>query len=315
MLTNMPHVPLQTLPAFVAIARRSTLRAAAEALNLTHSALSQQMRVLEEQVGVPLFERRGRRLVLNAAGQALLQAAEPALERIAAGVRAAALLGHDDPRVHLTVVPSFAQRWLLPRMGRWRARHPEIAIELHTSQQIEDLLHGSFHAAVRQGRGPWRGLVAERLMTSPWVAVGSPRAGARLAGQGPAALAGEPLLGSPDLWPRWFEQAGVVTRAVPVATFNDAGLMLQAAEQDLGIALARELLAADALREGRLHRLSPLQLPDAEDESYWFVHAESLAGWGPLQALRDWLFDEFRLAQEALASAALNPAGTGPAGR
>ena len=140
---------------------------------------------------------------------------------------------------------AFAQRWWLPRLAAWRERHPDIAIELHTSQQIVDLPREGFHAALRQGSGQWRGVEAERLLDSPLIAVGSPNAARRLLGRGAAALTDEPLLGAAPVWASWFALAGLSCRVNPVANFNDAGLMLQAAEQDLGLALARKVLVAD----------------------------------------------------------------------
>ena len=108
----------------------------------------------------------------------------------------------------------------------------------------------------------------------------------------------EPLLGSAAMWAQWFELSGLRIRVNPVAAFNDAGLMLQAAEQGLGLALGRELFAADALRDGRLVRLSPLALPDDETDAFWLAYPPTLADWPPLVALRDWLKDE--LAQSRL---------------
>ena len=164
----MPHLPLNTLPAFRAVAERQNLRAAAEVLHLTHSAVSQQIRVLEDQLGFALFERRGRRVVLNAAGEALLRSVRSALAQLDDGVQAAAAAGNaTDQRLRVSVLPSFAQRWLLPRMGRWRERHPDIALEIDASQQVVDLLREGFHAALRQGRGPWPGLESERIFDTP----------------------------------------------------------------------------------------------------------------------------------------------------
>ncbi|WP_425260957.1 LysR substrate-binding domain-containing protein [Rubrivivax sp. RP6-9] len=300
MLTSMARLPLHTLPAFRAAARSQNLRLAAEELHLTHSAISQQIKLLEAQLGFPVFDRRGRRVVLNAAGQALQRATEAALDRLDDGLRAAkALADGEAQRVRLTLLPSFAQRWLLPRMARWRDRHPDIALELHTSQQIVDLQRDGFHAALRQGAGRWRGLHAVRLIDSPLIALGAPAAAQRLQGRGTAALADEPLLGAPQLWERWFALDGCRVPVNPVASFNDAGLMLQAAEQGIGIALGRELLAADALREGRLVRLSPLALPDEQAYAFWFVCPPELAGWPPLLALQDWLHDELARSLQA----------------
>lgn len=291
----MSRIPLQTLPTFRAVARLSNLRAAAEQLHLTHSAISQQMRVLEEQLGFALFDRRGRRVVLNAAGAALLSAVEPALAQIDEGVRAAALAASGtEQSLRLTALPSFAQHWLLPRMARWREQHPGIVIDLHTSLQVIDLPREGYHAALRQGKGPWQGLAGTCLIDSPLIVVASPTVARRLVGGDPAALMHEPLLGNAQRWNHWFALAGQRCRVKPVAVFNDMGMQLQAAEQGLGVALGRQLLAADALRDGRLVQLSPIALadPDQGADAFWLLHPPELQDWPPLVALRDWLQQE-----------------------
>ena len=303
-----PRLPLHTLTAFRAVAERQNLRAAAETLHLTHSAVSQQLRSLEEQLGFDVFDRRGRRVVLNAAGEALLRSVCLALGELDDGVQAAAAAaGGTAQRIRMTVLPSFAQRWLLPRMGRWRARHPQLALEIDASQQVVDLQREGFHVAVRQGRGPWPGTESELLFAAtPLIVVGSPAAARRLAGAQPEAFAREPLLGMPDLWVRWFAAAGLRVPVTSVAVFNDAGLMLQAVEQNLGLAISRELLAADALRDGLLVRLSPLSITHETAMPYHLVFPPGLRDWAPLDALRKWLHDEFALSRKALRADAAN---------
>lgn len=299
----MARFPLHTLPAFRTVARVQNLRLAAETLHLTHSAVSQQIRNLEEQLGFQLFERRGRRVVLNAAGEALLRSVEPALAQLDDGVQAAAAAASGSAqRLRLTTLPSFAQRWLLPRIGRWRERHPTLALEIDASHQLIDLQRDGFHAAVRQGLGPWPGLDAERLfdVPVPIILVGSPAAARRLLGAQPQALAREPLLGDTELWTRWFSAAGLRTHVTPVASFNDAGLMLQAAEQNLGLALTRELLAADALCDGRLVKLSPLSITYEQAYPYHLAYPSALRDWQPVVLLRKWLHDELELSRAAL---------------
>lgn len=305
----MSRLPLPTLPTFRVIAQLQNLRAAAEQLHLTHSAVSHQLKALETQLGHPLFERRGRRLVLNAAGQALLESVEQALQQLDRGVAAAAnAAGLTPESLRLSVLPSFAQRWLLPRMARWRDLHPKLALEIQASAQLADLQREGLHAAIRQGAGRWPGLQSEVLIGTavPLVVVGSPEAARRLglvsgvrgkvllpeAGVEACCFRDEPLLGSAELWEQWFALAGAPRKVTPVALFNDAGLMLQAAEQGLGLALAREILAADALREGRLVKLSPLAISHAAAQAYHLVYPPGLADWPPLLALRDWLQSE-----------------------
>jgi LysR family glycine cleavage system transcriptional activator len=292
----MTRVPLNFLPTFVAVAQLQTLRAAADSLHLTHSAVSQQVAELESRIGFPLFDRRGRRVHLNAAGQALLRHVAPALAQVDDGVQAAAAAAQGAAQgLRVTMLPSFAQRWFLPRLGLWRARHPDIPIEIEASANIVDLQRDGFHAAIRTGRGPWPGLVVERLYESPtpFIAVASPEVARRLRGGKPADLAREPLLGDAEVWEEWFAGAGVRTRAVPVASFNDVGLMLQATEQGLGLAVVRELLAADALRDGRLARLFDVSVVLEGVQPYSLAYPPALKDWAPLLALRAWVREEF----------------------
>lgn len=292
----MNRIPLQFLPTFLAATQLPSLRAVAEQLHLTHSAVSQQIKLLEEQLGFALFERRGRRLVLNAAGTGFLRAVEPALEQIAEGARVAATLAQGSTQqLRITVLPSFAQRWLLPRMARWQAQHPNIALDLHTSLQLVDLKREGFHAALRQGSGPWPGLESTRLVQSPLVVVAAPAFAQRLHPFTPAAMLQEPLLGDSETWEQWFAQAGHPCHVTPVASFNDMGMMLQAAEQGMGIALGRQLMAADALQAGRLVQLSPVALVEDSRRGLWLVHPSELRDWPALQALRSWLLEEFAL--------------------
>ncbi|MGE8612980.1 MAG: LysR substrate-binding domain-containing protein [Achromobacter veterisilvae] len=297
------RLPLNTLPAFRAVAELQNLRAAAERLHLTHSAVSQQIKGLEEQLGFPLFERSGRGIVLNTAGAALLCAVQGALTQLDEGVLAAsAAATGNEQRLRVSVLPSFAQRWLLPRMARWRTRNPGLALEIDSSQQVADLLRDGFHAALRFGRGPWAGVESEPLfdMPLPLIVLASPETAAALPDNTPETLARQPLLGEREVWQHWFNAAGLRTPVTPVASFNDAGMMLQAAEQGLGITLGRELLAADALCAGRLVQVSPVSVHYEQAQTYHLVYRPSLRDWGPLVALKQWLRDELEMSRRSL---------------
>jgi LysR family glycine cleavage system transcriptional activator len=210
----------------------------------------------------------------------------------------------------VTVLPSFANRWLLPRIGRWRERHPALALEIDASIRSVDLQREGFHAAIRQGTGPWPGLQSERLFEQPPIIVVASRTTARrLLGAQPEALAREPLLGDTELWSAWFAAAGVRTTVRPVAVFNDAGLMLQAAEQNLGLALSREILAADALCDGGLVRLSPISITHPEAQPYHLVYPPGLRDWPPLVFFREWLLEELDRSLQALQAATAKRAG------
>ena len=216
------------------------------------------------------------------------------------GVQAAAAAAPGSTHaLRVTVLPSFAHRWLLPRIGRWRERHPHLALEIDSSQQLVDLQRDGFHAALRYGTGPWPGLESERLFDTPMrmIVVASPPTARRLQNAAPEALARESLLGERELWELWFAAAGLPIKVTPVAIFNDAGLMLQAAEQDLGLALVRELLAADALADGRLARVSALSIAYEPAHAYHLVYPPSVRDWPPLAALRQWLRDELEMSR------------------
>ena len=315
-MSDAKPLPLDVLPTLDAVAKAGSMRAAGETLHLTHSAISQQIRLLEERLGFSVFARQGRGLALTPAGQRLLHGAREALAQLAEARQDAARIARgEEPVVRLAILPSFAQRWLLPRMARWRAAHPGLRLELVAAMHTMDLRQEGLHAAIRHGSGHWRGLGAESLIQSPRVVLGSPAAAARLAGKGPSELAREPLLGSADLWRQWFASAARLEPALPVqpvAAFNDAALMLQAMEADVGIGLVRELLAADALLDGRLVQLTPLALPESGEAEgfdpsvFWLAWREELADWPPLHALRQWLHDELKRSREHLAKAQTN---------
>ena len=311
----MARLPLNTLPAFREVAKQLNLRADADTLHLTHSAVSQQIRVLEEQLGFPVFERRGRRVVLNPAGEVLYASVQSALAQLDDGVQAAAATASGVAhRIRITVLPSFAQRWLLPRMSRWRDKHPHLQLEIDASQQLMDLQREGFHAALRQGKGPWPGLESIQLfeLPMPVIIVGTPEAARRLEGKGVEALTREPLLGDPGPWQQWFAAAGLRTKVRPIAIFNDFGMLLQAAEQNLGLALVRELLAADALATGRLVRLSPLSII-TEQAQYHLAFPATLREWPPLAALTAWLHEEFEMSRRMLHPEPPRPVAPPPA--
>lgn len=293
------------LPAFKVAAEMGNMRSAALLLHVTPSAISQQNANLEGQLGFILFKRDGRKVVLNEAGVLLLRRVQAALNEIEAGVQEAATVANAQAEtvIRISVVPSFAQRWLLPRIGRWRASYPGIGIKIDATQRTIDLAHEGLHAGIRAGVGVWPGLVSERLshVDAPLVLVGCPGAALRLSGKGAAAVANESLLGDLQLWQAWFARAGFDTEVKPAASFADSGLMLQAAEQDIGLVLARGVYIVDSLRDGRLMRLSDVKLPLPRPQSFFFVYPPGLKDWPPLRALSNWLQQEILESERLLA--------------
>ncbi len=304
-MASLDRFPLHYLAAFRAAAQTQNLRAAAETLHLTHSAVSQQIRGLEQQLGFELFARQGRRLTLNPAGQALQRAVIKMFAELQSGVLAATQAhGKAAQTLRVSALPSFAQRWLMPRLPRWQALQPCISLDLHTSQQVVDLERERFHLGLRVGRGPWPGTITEPLFHSPLIAVAAPALAHRLIGLPSSALLEEPLLGDTEEWQRWFAGTGVQAEPVVVASFNDAGVLLQAGEQGMGIALAREMLAADALLDGRLVRVHAHSVDLDATRDYQIVYPEPLRSDPAVRAFCDWLHAEMATLQQRLSEAA-----------
>lgn len=255
----MSSPSLRNLQVFEVAARTENFRAAADALFLTHGAVSRQVRALEAELGVSLFTRVGRGVVLTTAGKTLQAAVAEALSLINnATATLKTTLEQPAGRLTVTVLPSFAARWLLPRMVEFQARYPDISVEIVATTSVLDLEKENVDLAVRYGKGRWQGLSSQRL-ADEWLFPVAASNGIRGHNNLPSSahdLASYPLLDPGKDWQRWFRRAGVL-KALPQTgmSFNDASLLLQAAESGQGVALGRCVLVADALAAGRLIRL------------------------------------------------------------
>lgn len=199
-----------------------------------------------------------------------------------------------DSPLRITVLPSFASCWLLPRLSRFRELHPEIDLKLNSSPNLWNGSGDTFDVGIRSGLGRWPGLRADLItretlapVCSPLVAAGPPPL------REPADLRGITLLHDTpkDGWSRWFEHAGVADINVTAGlTFDDAGLMLQAAADGQGVALGRLILASDHLAKGRLIRPFDLSIPN--DYSYWLVYPRISSERPDIAAFRAWLLSE-----------------------
>ena len=288
----MSRLPaMQTLRAFDAAARLSSLSRAAESLHLTHGAISHQIKALEAELGVALVERAGRGIRLTEEGERFAARVREALDRLAEAVRD--VTDKSNPRrIRVSVVPSFAARWLLPRIGRFIAAHPDIDLDVRATLVLVDFQRDDVDFAVRHGRGDWPGVIAEPMFEETYFPVCSPRlAGGRLPAR-PADLAHHVLLrGEGEPWTPWFRAAGLdwpePTRG---AMFNDSSHMVQAAAEGQGIALARESLLGNDLRTGALVRLFDISIP--APRRFFFVYPPRMAQAPKLALFRTWLFAE-----------------------
>ena len=201
--------PMQALRAFEAAASTGSLTRAAEALHLTHGAISHQIKALEADLGVRLVERAGRGIRLTDEGQRFANRVRTAFAELADAVRE--MTDHANPRqLRVSVIPSFAARWLLPRMGRFLAAHPDIDLDVRANLALADFHREDTDVAIRYGFGDWPGLVAEHLFDEIFFPVCSPRyANGKLPAR-PADLAHHLLLRSDsEFWKPWFEAAGL----------------------------------------------------------------------------------------------------------
>ena len=282
--------PMQALRAFEAVARTGSLTKAAEGLHLTHGAISHQLKGLEEDLGVRLTERAGRGIRLTDEGARFAKRVRVALSEIAEAVRE--VTEQNNPRqFRVSVMPSFAARWLLPRIGRFLAAHRDIDLDVRATSLLVDFRRDDAEAAIRYGGGNYTGVMSEHLMDDVYFPVCS----RKLAGgvpKRPSDLSRYLLLRSDsEVWQLWFRAAGLnwpePTRG-PI--FNDDSHLMQAAIEGQGIALARSSLIGNDLVNGVLVRPFDIEVPSPW--RYYLVYPPSLAQSPKLAVFRQWLRDE-----------------------
>ena len=244
---------LNAVKAFEAAARSRSFTRAAEELFVTSGAVSQQVKALETELEVKLFHRERHRLVITEAGREYFAVVRDALDRIALGTER---LTH-RPRsgvLTVSVSPDFAAKWLVGRLGRFAESHPEVDLRVAANDQRVDFAREDVDLAVRHGDGQWPELEVVQLSYERLFPVCSPKL---LRGRNRPTSASDllrfPLLRLAEWtnWGRWFEAAGVVTQAVPGPVLNRASMLIDAAIDGQGIALARTVLAALDLIHGR----------------------------------------------------------------
>src|SRR3954469_2662924 len=269
MLRRLP--PLNGLKAFEAAARHESFTRAGEELCVTQGAVSHQVKALEAELGVRLFQRERQRLVITEAGRAYLDVVRDAFDRLAAGT--ARLLQRQNSGV-LTVStsPDFAAKWLVHRLGRFAEAHPDIDLRVSATLHHVDFAREDVDLAVRHGDGHWPGLDATRLCSEQLFPVCSPKL---VSGRNRITTASDllkfPLLRLDDwnTWSSWFEAAGVADPVAHGPVLNRASMLIDAAVDCQGVALARTALAASDLISGRLVR--PIDVSLRMANTYWIV--------------------------------------------
>jgi LysR family glycine cleavage system transcriptional activator len=306
--------PLNALRAFEAAARHLNFSRAADELSVTPGAVSQQIQNLEDYVGAALFKRTPKGLLLTDAAQTALPALREAFDRLA---EAASLLtaAVDGRRLTLTAPPSFAAKWLVPRLGAFEHAHPQVDIWLSAGIELVDLTAGEVDVAIRYGSGRYPGLEVRRLLGETVIPVISPELLKEQTLETPEDLKNHILLhdGSPDLddscpdWSMWLAARGVRgVDGLRGPRFNQSSLVIEAAANGRGVALAKRTLAQADLEAGRL--VAPLQIATAVDFAYFLVHPKAKGRLPQVKAFISWIEAE-ALAHEAALAAIDNGAG------
>jgi LysR family transcriptional regulator, glycine cleavage system transcriptional activator len=281
---------MQALRAFEAAARMRSLTRAAESLHLTHGAISHQIKSLEADFGVRLIEREGRGIRLTDEGERFATRVRAVLSDLGDAVRE--VTERANPRqLRVSVIPSFAARWLLPRIGKFFAKHPEIDMDVIANNALADFKRDDVDVAIRHGFGDWPGLISEHVLDDVTFPVCSPRLANGLPAR-PADLSRYTLLRSDgESWTSWFEAAGLdwpePTRG---PMFSDSSHTMQAAIDGQGIALARSSLLGNDVHNGVLIQLFDIIVP--LPKKYFLVYPRRLVDSPKLAPFRQWLFDE-----------------------
>ncbi|AUA57448.1 Gcv operon activator [Achromobacter spanius] len=287
--------PLQALRTFVEVGQRGSIKAAAQALHVTPGAVSQQIRLLEDRLGVVLLERERLGMRLTAAGASFHPKVQNAFLQIDQAVHALEA-AKGGKSLTVSTVASFAASWLVPRLGRFKQLHPDIEVRVEATSELVDLRRDRVDVALRHGLGDYPGLDVRPLMAPVLTPVASP---AFLESQ--QAVISEacdclnyPLLHDSDRadWPLWLKAHGVDddTRAERGNAFEDDFLLIRAAEAGQGLALVPEAYAQDEIAAGRLVQV--LDKPWPARFAYYAVTRPGAAERSEVRAFLDWIQEE-----------------------
>jgi len=284
------RLPLNALRVFEAFARTGSMAGAAEALNVMPSAVSMQLKALQDHVGVPLLRKAGRGAELTPAGRALAGEIGAALAQIEQALRGLRSKSRREA-VHLTVLPNFVTSWLLPRLPRLQAECPDVELALNSSGRVEPLGRQGPQAAVRLGPGRWPGTRADKLCDEWLLPVCSPAVRSRDGEVEPAIWPQRHTLihNRVDPWTLWAEPPPRAPRERVV--LDDTLACAMAAEAGLGLALARATVVADRLARGSLVAAGP-RLPYRY--GFYFVTPRGVPDTPPLATLRAWFKREMK---------------------
>ncbi|HYD96397.1 MAG TPA: LysR substrate-binding domain-containing protein [Noviherbaspirillum sp.] len=289
MATRLP--PVHALSAFEAAARHGSFALAADELCITPSALSHRIRLLEEFVGERLFLRDGRAVTLSEFGRRYLDVVKAAL-RTLTDFPLPHRTAPAQPRIKVTVPPTFARCLLVPRLADFTAQHPDIVIELFLSVPLYDLSLSESDVEVRFGAGKYPDLVTEKLYEEPTFAVASPKYLEKIGGlKAPADLHKATLLRSAlEPWQPWFEVAGLDWPEPSTGLrLDDLGLLLEAVRHGHGVGLTRKHFMQDMVANGELVPLFPQVQLKSPPHAYYVVYEKAARERPEVSAFVEWL--------------------------
>lgn len=299
-----PLPPLNALRAFEAAARHLSFTRAAEELHVTQAAVSHQVKALEERVGVKLFRRLTRGLLLTEEGHALLPDLREAFDRLAQAVDRIGKHGGQGT-LNISLLTTFALGWLVPRLPRFQAAHPSIDVRLTTTARLVDFAIEDVDVALRYGAGGWPGLRCDKIFDDMVTPLCNARFKERL--RKPADILSVPLLHEQyeHDWRIWMRAAGLsVDRIKKGPVFDSTRVAIEAAIAGAGVACGAPFLFTAEIAAGQLHQ--PFELVVPNGKAYWLVSPEGTAERPKIRAFRDWILAEAALPKPAAASPRAN---------
>lgn len=287
--------PVHALSAFEAAARLGSFAIAADELCITPSALSHRIRLLEDFVGERLFLRDGRTVTLSEFGRRYVDVVRPAL-RTLTDFPLPHRSAPAQPRIKVTVPPTFARCLLVPRLAEFSAQHPEIVVELFLSVPLYDLALSESDVEVRFGAGKYPDIVTEKLYEEPTFAVASPAYLEKIGGlKTPAELQKATLLRSAlEPWQPWFEVAGLEWPEPSTGLrVDDLGLLLETVRHGHGVGLSRQHFVQDLMAKGEIVHLFPDVQLKTPPHAYYVVYEQNVRERPEVTTFIDWLHKTF----------------------
>lgn len=295
-MTVLNRFPVNALRVFEVTARLGSFTKAGEELGVSQTAVTYQIKLLEQLIGTPLFERRPRYIRLTETGERLSAKTTQAFNIL----RDALSEAENAPDVALVIdsTPTFASQWLARHLGSFQLRHPRLAVRLTSREGLVDFSRDPVDVAIRGGRGDWPGLDCHRLMSVDFTPMLSPTLAETAGGlHEPADLLKLPIVDPGDpWWQMWFSAAGVENADLTQRPATDLGVQFfgaQAAMAGQGVAMLTPAFYQDDISLGRLYQ--PFDICGNDGHSYWLVYPESRRNMRKIRDFREWIVEAFRV--------------------